>query len=305
MKITRPFLFCLSLVFAGGCLSAAQDAMPSPPKVIQIMREYLKPGKSGMAHDRTEAAFITAANHAKLQGHYVALNSLSGKSRALYIVRYDSFAAWEKDSKLMDSNPAINAEFDRAMANDGELLESADSGVFGYNEELSYHPNPDLSHARYYEITVFHVRPGHMSEWLEVTKMYKEACDKAQNGAHWGMYEGMYGVEGGTYLALTHRDSLTEIDTVMAGQKKFMDAVGGPEGMTKLDELFGKAVDSSRSEIFSINPRQSYAEDSWVKADSAFWKPKMMKSAPESATTKPATPKAAAQPAAASKPGTR
>src|SRR5215469_8581441 len=121
MKITRPFLFCLSLVFAGGSLAAAQDAKPSPPKVIQIMREYLKPGKSGMAHDRSEAAFVTASNHAKLQGHYVALNSMSGKSRALYMVRYDSFEAWEKDNKLIDGSPALAAEFDRAVVADGEL----------------------------------------------------------------------------------------------------------------------------------------------------------------------------------------
>jgi hypothetical protein len=302
MKVTRSIVFGMSLIFAGGSLAAAQAAMSSPPKVIQIMREYLKPGKSGMAHDRSEAAFVTAANHAKLQGHYVALNSMSGKSRALYIVRYDSFEAWEKDNKLIDSTPAINAEFDRAIMADGELLESTDAGVFGYNEELSFHPNPDMSHARYYEISVFHVRPGHNKEWYEVTKMYKDACEKAQNGAHWGMYEVMYGAEGGTYIALTHRDSLTEIDTAMAGQKKFLEAIGGQDGMNKLDDLFGQAVDMSRSELFSINPRQSYADEAWIKADPDFWKQKPMKTAPESAATKP---KSTAQPAAASKPGTR
>jgi hypothetical protein len=134
--------------------------------------------------------------------------------------------------------------------------------------------------------------------------MYKEACDKAQNGDHWGMYEVMYGADGGTYIALTHRNSLTEIDTAMAGQKKFMDAIGGQEGMNKLDDLFGKAIDFSRSELFSINPRQSYADEAWIKADPTFWKPKMMKAAPESAATKPAAAKSAQQ-AAGSKPGTR
>jgi hypothetical protein len=188
---------------------------------------------------------------------------------------------------------------------DGELLESTDTGVFGYNEELSYHPRPDISHSRYYEITVFHVRPGHRKDWYEVTKMYKDACDKAQNGAHWGMYEVMYGADGGTYIALTHHDTLNEIDTMMGGEKKFMEAMGGEEGMNKLDDLFGQAVDYSRSELFSINPRQSYADEAWVKADPDFWKPKPMKMAPESAATKPATPKPAAQPGAGSKPGGR
>ena len=80
-----PILVGISLALAGGALAAAQDAVPTPPKVIWIQREWLKPGKSGMAHDKTEAAFVTAVTKGKLQGHYIALNSMSGKSRALYL----------------------------------------------------------------------------------------------------------------------------------------------------------------------------------------------------------------------------
>ena len=51
-------------------------------------------------HDKTEAAFVSTMNKGKLQGHYIALNSMSGKSRALYMTRYPSFEAWENDNKL-------------------------------------------------------------------------------------------------------------------------------------------------------------------------------------------------------------
>src|SRR3954471_1320783 len=84
---------------AGGAVVAALDAASTPPKVLQITREWIKPGKSGMAHDKSEAAFVSAMNRAKVDGHYIALNSMSGKSRALYITRYPSFEAWEKDNK--------------------------------------------------------------------------------------------------------------------------------------------------------------------------------------------------------------
>jgi hypothetical protein len=33
-------------------------------------------------------------------------------------------------------------------------------------------------------------------------------------------------------------------------------------------------VDSSNSQLFSINPKQSYPMDEWVKGDPAFWSPK-------------------------------
>ncbi|HEY3628778.1 MAG TPA: hypothetical protein VGL00_20990 [Terracidiphilus sp.] len=299
MSRISPILLGISLSLAGGVAAAAQDATATPPKVIQLTREWLKTGKAPSAHDKSEAGFVSLSARGKLQGHYVALNSMSGKPRALYMYRYPSFEAWEKDNQTIDKNPALAADLDRLIATDGELLESLDTAVLTYNEDLSYHPRPDLSHARYYVLNVFHVRPGHHKEWIETVKMYQAACDKIGEGPHWGMYEIAFGGEAGTYIALSHRDSMKEIDQIMSGDKKFMEAMGGEEGMQKFDELFGQAVDSSRVELFSINPKQSYAEESWIKADPDFWKPK--KAAPETAAVKPAAPKPA--PAAAAKPG--
>ena len=245
-----------------------------PPAVIQINREWLKPGRGGMMHDKSEAAFVAAMNKGKLQGHYIALNSLTGKTRALYITRYPSFEAWENDNKMVDKNAALSADLDRAAAADGELLEGMDSAVLVYNEELSFHPRPDFSHARYYELTVFRVRLGHEKQWRDITKMYKEACEKAGTDMHWGTYELVYGGEGGTYVSLSHRDSLTEIDKGISESKKLVEAMGGEEAATKLDQLFGEAVESVRTELFSINPKQSYVDDDTIKADPGFWKPK-------------------------------
>jgi hypothetical protein len=293
MKL-NPILWGLFLAVSGASMAAAQDASATPPKVLQITREWIKPGKAGMAHDKSEAAFVSLMNKGKLQGHYVALNSMSGKSRALYIARYPSFEAWEADNKIFGKNPALNAEFDRAATADGELLDGLDTAVFTYSEEMSYHPRPDLSHARYYQINVFHVRPGHIKEWRQAVKMYQEACDKANNGAHWGMYELAYGGDGGTFMALSHRSSMKEIDEIIAGDKKFVEAMGGPEGMQKFDEVFSQAVDSSHAELFSINPKQSYADEQWIKGDPDFWKPKATEAAksakPAANTTAKATP---------------
>jgi len=174
-----------------------------------------------------------------------------------------------------------------------------DSAVLVYNEELSFHPRPDFSHARYYELTAFRVRLGHEKEWREVTKMYKEACDKAGVPLHWGAYEVTYGGEAGTYIMLTHRDSLAEIDKERAESKKIMESMGGEDGAAKMDQMFAAAVESVRSELFTINPRQSYVDEATMKADADFWKPKAAAAkASASATAKPAT-------AAAAKPASR
>jgi hypothetical protein len=293
MKVRR--ILCLSLFVAGIGIAVAQDSSEmKPPAVIQINREWLKPGKSGAMHDRSEAAFVNLMNKGKLQGHYIALNSMSGKSRALYMTRYPSFEAWENDNQIFQKNASLAGELDRAIVADSDFLEGMDSAVLVYNEELSLHPRPDFSHARYYELTAFKVRLGHEREFHEVTKMYKEACDKAGAALHWGAYEVTYGGESGTYIMLTHRDSLAEIDKERAESKKIMESMGGEDGAAKMDQMFAAAVESVRSELFTINPRQSYVDEATMKADADFWKPKVAAAkASASAAAKPATAVAA------------
>lgn len=302
MKIS-PILFGISIALAAGNLVQAQDEPSAgPAKIIQITREWIKPGKAGMVHDRSEAAFVALNNRAKLQGHYVALNSMTGKSRALYITRYASLEAWENDNKILQKGGNA-ADLDRDMAADGELLDGMDQAVFRYDPDLSYHPHSDISHARYYELTVFHVKPGHSKQWHDLTKMYTDALNKAGSSAHWATYKAAFGVEGGTYLSITAHDSLAAIDQAAAEYKNVMDAAGGDEGWNAIDKLFGETVDSSRSELLSINPRQSYPEQAWVKGDPDFWKPKPK--APETAAARPAAAKPALAPATAGKPGGR
>jgi hypothetical protein len=117
--------------------------------------------------------------------------------------------------------------------------------------------------------------------------MVKEGNEKAGTSAHWGAYEIAYGGDDGTVIALTHRESLSEIDKGFDEAKKFAEAVGGEEGMRKLDDVCGQGIDTSHSELFAINPKQSYAEDAWIKSDPDFWKPKSK--APEAEGAKPAT----------------
>lgn len=280
MSKIGPVMLGLSLAFAGSSIAAAQDAASSTaPVVLQITREFTKPYKGGAAHDKTESAFVTAQTKAKFPAYYVAMNSMTGKSRALFMTRYTSFAEWEKDNKIIDTNPAFSAEMERASIADGELLDSVDSEVFTLDRDLSYHSHNDLAHHHFYQIAVFHVKPGHRKEWIEVVNMVKAAHDKMGDSTHWGMYEAAFGGEDGTYIAITGDPTMAVIDQAFADNEKFVDAVGGKEGMGKLDELFGQAVDTSHTELFWVNPKQSYVSEDWIKADPDFWRPKATMSA--------------------------
>jgi len=138
-KLTQSLLLS-SLVF--GCLGtiAAQEkseGMHQPPKVLNVLREYTKPGKNGMSHEKTEAAFVQAMTAAKFPTHYLAVDSLSGKPRTLFLTAYDSFEAMEKDIKAVEKNASLLAALDHAGVVDGELLSDTDSSDLAYREDLS------------------------------------------------------------------------------------------------------------------------------------------------------------------------
>ena len=58
---------CVFLCAGGGVLAAQEmsgAAMP-PPKVLVIFREFVKPGKTGMTHEKSESTFVQALARAK------------------------------------------------------------------------------------------------------------------------------------------------------------------------------------------------------------------------------------------------
>jgi hypothetical protein len=275
MKKVSGFLLGMCLVLGTAGVAAAQEKsgdMHAPPPVLRIDREILKPGKSGSVHDRSESAFVKAMSNAKSPEYYIAMDSMSGKHRALYFTGYDSFAEWEKDASNQRKNPTFSAALDRADAADGELLDSSDQSAWAYRPDQSLNQTGGLVGIRYFEIEVFQIKPGHEAEWDEAVKLVKAAYATVPD-AHWAMYQNVFGREQPAYLVIIPRKSMSEVDAGFQQGAKFMAAMGA-DGMKKLSDLSAAAIASSETNIFAINPRQSYMMDDLTKADPDFWRPK-------------------------------
>jgi len=264
---------CLS---AGGFVAFAQESsevMP-PPKVLVIMREFLKPGRQGSTHEKSESAFVSAMKAANWPTRYFAADALSGRPRSLFFIRYDSFEAWEKDNMAMAHNATLSTATDAATYIDGDLLSDADANVVVYREDLSLRANVDIAHMRYFEVSRFAVKPGHGMEWEALAKEYKSAIEKADPTAHWATFESMYGADnGGVFIIITPLKSLTETDRSLANAPKVMASVGEQE-WKKLDGMEASCIESFQTNIFAFNPKMSYPPDAWVKADPDFWSAK-------------------------------
>jgi len=271
---------CALLLPLAAVLSPVLNAQTAPddgpPNVLVIHREYLKPGKGGQLHERSESAFVHALADAKSPSHYFALDSLSGPSRSLFLFSYDSFADWEKQTAATSSNPALGAKLDQASLMDGDLLTGYDAGVMTLRPDLSLNKG-SIDGARYFEITVFVVKPGHVHDFKELAKLYIDTYRKVAPQTHWDTFEVMYGspvpttAGGDVFLVFNLMKSLAETDKSIQDSDKFASELGAT-GMQKVSELTAASIQLSTTNLFVINPRESNPPSEWIKKDPGFWK---------------------------------
>jgi hypothetical protein len=267
---------CLCIGGVSGLPSArAQETakVHPPPKVLVIDIEWLKPGKGGSAHQKTENAFIQANEKAKVPIHYLAMEALSGPPRSVFFFSYDSFAAMEKERHQEMSDTALSADIDRAYVEDGELLTSTARNIFTLRDDLMAEPGVDIPTMRYMQITRVTVRPGHQADWEEYLKMLRSNLDKMQPGRHIALYQSAFGWEnGGIWLLITPMKSLDEVDQANANSATFIKNMGDAN-MKRYRELAGLAIESSQRNLYAFNPEMSYVQEEWATAD-PFWKHK-------------------------------
>jgi hypothetical protein len=262
----------LLLLASSGALFAQENGITPNPKILYITREYTKPGKDGTPHQMTEAAFVRAEAASKAGYHYLAAESLSGPSRALFMSSYPSFAAMEEQHLKQVADTTLTAALDRASTADADLLSETDSSIWIMRDELSLNPGFRAG-SKLEEITEFAVRPGHGTEWEQLVKIVIEGYKKGVPDAHWAMYQEAYGANGGRYLVVTTLKSAADIDTEFASDKQFMTALG-EDGIKKMEQLEASCVEARQDNLFVFDPKMSYPPEAIVKADPDFWKPK-------------------------------
>ena len=298
MKRYLPLMCVLSLVLGSAVAALAQSATPAPggpPKVVQIYREEVKPGKVA-AHEKVEAGWPRAFAKAKWPTHYLAMVSVTGPSEAWFLTGFDSLAAWEKDTRAAEKNTALTAELDQLSAKDGELLSGGRGLVSVYRDDLSYRAGVNIGQMRYFYLTMVRVRPGHDIDFAEWNKIIRSAHEKADVPEHWAVFQVTLGMPTGTYLIFQPLKLLTEVDDFPQTHGKAYQDATGDEGRKKLRELASAGILSYETNIFAFNPKMSYVSKETAAADPDFWTPK-----PKAAVKPAAAEKEAAKPAAPAK----
>lgn len=262
------------MIFAGQTTAAAQGQAAeatTPPTILAINREFVKPTAIGSVHEKSESALAQAMQQANSPDHYTAWVAITGPSRVLFASGYDSYADYEKAvQRMFMGNSAEAQAFDRLQRADGNLLTKMDSVVFRFQPDMSVNPAVDIARMRYVEITGIHIRPGHDADWRKLAKLHNSVFASVP-GAHWAMYEGIFGTNGGVYLAISPMKSLAELDASHAAMAKAW-AAAGADDKKNIRDLEASTFESIESNLYAVDPKMSYPADSWKAADPGFWK---------------------------------
>jgi hypothetical protein len=275
-------LIALAALSAGGALGAlAQES--GPPPVLQIGRETIKEGKLA-AHEKTEAAFVRAFRKASFPGHYLALSPLSGANEVWFMGAYPSFDASEKWQDEAEKEP-LKSALEEADAADGALRERSNSMWAVYRPQLSYRPEKlDVGKMRFVRVFTYHVRLGHIPEFLAWAPQVIGAYEKSNADTFFLGYEVKAGAPVGTFLFLEGLTSLKPLDSGDALNQAFAAALGA-EDLKKLEATDAVAIASEDVNLFQVSPRMSYVSKATEDEDPAFWRPK-----PPAAKPTPAVP---------------
>ena len=230
------------------------DIAAAPPAILQIQREFLKPGKSGNLHERSEAAFVRAQDAAKSHIYYLGMNSLSGPSLSMFVSGFPTFAALEHENAMIAANPSLSTAFDKATLSDGDLLNAYETAIFSYRRDLSLVSGKSIISTRFAEYDQWRVKPGHEAEFKEIADIYADGFKKAMPGVDYAVYQSQYGKDNGSlFLVILNFDSLAGADALLQGLDK-MAAAEGKETMARLDALQSSAIESVQSNLFQVSP---------------------------------------------------
>jgi len=201
-----------------------------------------------------------------------ALRGDAGTPRALFLTGYDSYEALQKNEEWMLGDTATDAKFDALDARQAPNVSEVHNTIWHYRPDLSNNvAAADIPHTHYWEVLIFHMRPGHDGQFEEMTKLYRDAHVKIEQNIPWSTYEAQAGVTD-AYLVLVPMTSLKDEDTGLAHEKDFGTALGD-EGRNRMNKLSEEGVTSVEDNIWMVVPEWSYVEKSWIEADPQYWGP--------------------------------
>jgi hypothetical protein len=299
----KSLLMLIVLIVLSACSAVLAQTPPahSPPKVLYLVREDIKPGMMP-AHNKHSASFATIFGRLQTPNYRIALVPVAGsENEVVYLTGADTFAELEgmlqaTDKKMGAATGTTRADLTRLQGEAPQLHAAMRDMLAIYRPELSFNPGVVLPQMRYFTITTVRLKPGKDAEYAEyVQKIVNIARTKAKvDNLHAAVFQVISGTGGGTYMIFRPMKSLGELDDPVNMRVR---AAMSDDTRKDADKTYSDTVMSSDTSTYWLTPEMSYVQKEFAAVDPTFWNAK-----PEPLATKPKPRKRTPKPAAATPP---
>ncbi len=271
-RITIPQSLLIALALISVPFASAQNGLPvSQPKRLTIEREFVKVGHAA-DHARNEAGWPAAFEKAKSPDYYIAITSMTGPTEAWYLIPSDSYAAEAASMKRDDKDPVLSAELERLSLRDSEFINGSTAIQLAARPDLSLGKFPTVAKIRYYEISIFSVRPGQEDKFDAVAKAYGAERKRLNPDASYRVYAVAAGMPDPTYFVLSSVEDYADFDKMTTENEKVFQTLT-PDEKAAFNK-WGEAVSKSETQRFRVDPVQSYVSKEVRASDPNFWSAK-------------------------------
>jgi hypothetical protein len=222
----------LLIVLACASFAAAQPA--APPKILLLVRQQFKSGKSG-AHERLERATAAEYNRLEVPIYWMELQAFTGPSEALLLDLFDTFEAVEKAGAALGPLDEAHPELARLQAGIDDSL-SSQTNILAVRREAPGVDNINLAQARFLRMLVVRTGPGGTPPVLE------------NPASPTVVYQVNSGMPGPVFIVFQSMTAFTDIPPVHISS--------------------GSIVEDS---VYAVEPEMSHVSRAFAEKDQSFW----------------------------------
>jgi len=167
----RPALIAAAFLLAATSVSAAAPSATAPPRVLNIVRQTLKPATAA-AYAALEATIVRSYDRARMPLYWIALQSVKDPREVLYLNLFDAREDLDRATAAYNDSIKKYPELTKlAQRLTTYQLRPATSMLTSYRDEIAYtRQGTTLATMEALRLTVIHVHAGREGEFLEAAQ---------------------------------------------------------------------------------------------------------------------------------------
>jgi hypothetical protein len=257
----------MRILLLAGILSSAAVAqsLTDVPPIVQLVRNPGTGGPSTRDYANAKAAL-----------NVIGLAAVTGPPETWLVEAHASFASVEDLDQRISALSPVRVTTGAFEPLQDDVLSPSRTMLAQYRANWSYRPDQAIRmfpKARYFQISLFRIRPGTEAEFGELIRLRRATADAVNLDRPDLAYQVISGAPAGTLVFLAPITSLRSFDEGVNPVPVF--AEGLATAKAKDGSKLASETEIGREHLlFRVEPRISYVSSDFADVDPQFWRGK-------------------------------